>query len=499
MKLNLLFLILTLSSGTLVAQSPSKILAQAEKAMGGVKAFQSAGTWQRKGTVRRIADGASGNILMQTTRPNLYNLSFDVGGFEIESGYNGKSGWTRDSRSGLRTLTGDASIAAQTEASFRNSLWLNAKKEKSSISFGGISDVAGRPANIVTISGTKGSVIKLFFDTATKLLAREEISRGGTARSFSYSDYRSVGGVLQPYGVKFEIDGTIYEALFDEIRQNVRLARAEFDFPKIAGESLPDIPSLLTELQANEEKVENILETYSYLQRSASRELGKDGVLRDKESATYQLSFYKGYRIKRLIEKDGKPLSPRDQEEADKDAGKQVEEIEKRIEKQEASSGPPSGEERRISIAEVLKASTLTNPRRERFRGRDVIVFDFEPNADFDYKNAKSMLKFFGKTAGAMWIDEKDKQVARLEAFLFDSYKVGGGVVAKIKKGASFTLEQERVNDEIWLPSTADINLSVRVLLVKGINLNQVIRSYDYRKFSTEVKDAKVDALKQPQ
>ena len=33
-------------------------------------------------------------------------------------------------------------------------------------------------------------------------------------------------------------------------------------------------------------------------------------------------------------------------------------------------------------------------------------------------KNAKSMLKFFVKTAGVMWIDEKDKQVARLEAVL---------------------------------------------------------------------------------
>jgi len=132
------------------------------------------------------------------------------------------------------------------------------------------------------------------------------------------------------------------------------------------------------------------------------------------------------------------------------------------------------------------------NPRRERFRGRDVIVFDFEPDPNFDYKNAKSMLKFFGKTAGVMWIDEKDKQVARLEAYLADSFKVGGGVLAKLNKGASFTLEQERVNDEIWLPSVADINLSVRILLVKGISLNQQIRSYDYRKFETEVRDAKV-------
>ena len=92
-----------------------------------------------------------------------------------------------------------------------------------------------------------------------------------------------------------------------------------------------------------------------------------------------------------------------------------------------------------------------------------------------------------------MWIDAQDKQVARIEAVLFDNYKVGGGVLAKLAKGASFTLEQERVNDEVWLPTTADINLSVRVLLVKGIDVNQIIKSYNYRKFSTEVKDSKVD------
>ena len=55
-----------------------------------------------------------------------------------------------------------------------------------------------------------------------------------------------------------------------------------------------------------------------------------------------------------------------------------------------------------------------------------------------------------------------------------------------------FNIGAQPVNDEIWLPSVADINLSVRVLLVSGVNVNQKIESYDYRKFSTEVKDAKV-------
>ena len=292
----------------------------------------------------------------------------------------------------------------------------------------------------------------------------------------------------------------MYDAVFDDIRANERIARTEFDFPNISSEPLPDIPTLLKELQANEDKVENMLDTYSYIQKHIRREIGKDGTLRETGSETFQLSFYKGYRMSRMIEKNGKPLSPSDQADQDRDAAKRAEEIEKKIAKREANPEAESETERgrRVSVAEVLRASKLLNPRRERFRGRDVIVFDFEPNPSFDFKNAKSMLKFFGKVAGAMWIDEKDKQVARLEAFLFDSYKIGGGMVAKLKKGASFTLEQERVNDEIWLPSTADINMSVRVFLVKGIDLNAVIRSYDYRKFTTEVKDAKVNPTEQP-
>ncbi len=492
--MQIVFLILVFAF-TCVAQSPAKILKNAERAMGGAKAIRSVNSWQRSGTITRSADGTAGKILIQSSRPNLYNLSFDVGGFEIESGYNGKSGWTRDSRAGMRTLTGDASVDFQAEAAFRGSLWLDAKKEKARIVAGGKAEVAGKPANVVIINTAKGANIKLFFDAVSNLLLVEEFSAGDTVRRFEYSDYRQVNGINQSHRIKIHIDGASYEAVIDEIKSNLQIAQSEYDFPKLSGEPLPDIPTLLKELQANEDKVENLLDTYSYVQRSTRRELGKDGVLRDKESETFQLSFYKGNRIRRLIEKNGKPLSTDDQNKEDKNAAERVEQMEKEMAKKEAANGPPSEESRRISVAEVLRASTLSNPRRERFRGRDVIVFDFEPNAAFDYKNAKSMLKFFGKTAGAMWIDERDKQVARLEAVLSDSYNIGGGVVAKLKKGASFTLEQERVNDEIWLPSVADINLSVRVFLVKGIELNQIIRSYDYRKFSTEVKDAKVNPI----
>ena len=486
-----------------LAQSPQKILSQAEKALGGKRALQSSRSWQRKGSITRLKDGATGAFLMQAAEPNFYNEVFDLNGFEIETGYNGKSGWQRDSRDGLQTLTGIKSRDFQAEAFYRNDLWLDYKKEKAKIVFGGQKTFDGKTANLISLTTAKGVLIKLYFDAKTNLLIREEIPAGNETKTFDYGDYRMVDKVKEPFLINLKSGEDFYEIKLEQIIHNPNLAQADFDFPKTSGEPPADIPALLKEIQANEDKVDNILENYSYTQKIIKRELGKDGILRETESETFQLSFYKGNRIRRLIEKNGKSLSEKEQKDEDREVEKRVAEIEKRIARREAkaveqsSTGAPDEQSRRVSIAEVLRASRLINPRRERFRGRDVIVFDFEPNPDFDYKNAQSFLKFFGKVGGVMWIDEKDKQVARIDAVLFDSYKVGGGLLANLKKGASFTLEQERVNDEIWLPTTADINMAIKVFLVKGFNINQVIKSSNYRKFETEVKDAKVDEIKE--
>ncbi|CAA9418352.1 MAG: hypothetical protein AVDCRST_MAG74-3073 [uncultured Pyrinomonadaceae bacterium] len=497
-------LVLLMTAATMnAAQSPDKILKQATRALGGEKVLQSVKSWRKTGTITRLKDGASGNFKEQAAQPNLYNAAFDLNGFETETGFNGKSGWTRNSRDGLRTLTGEASRDFGAEAVYRNARWFNYKKNKSKVVAGGKSVVNGKSATLFVLTTPKGVSVKIYFDAASGLPIREEIPAGDSTSVSDFSNFRQVNGVQEPFLITKRIGEEVYEIKLDQIAYNVSISKEDFDFPKVSGEPLPDIPSLLKELQANEDRIEAILEDYSFTQKSTSRELGKDGVLHEKESETFQLSFYKGNRIRRLIEKNGKSLSEKEQADEDKNVQKRVAEIEKEIAKKEAraavaqtKTGTPDEDNRRISIAEVLRASRLVNPRRERFRGRDVVVFDFEPNPDFDFKNAKSFLKFFGKTAGVMWIDEKDKQVARLEAVLFDNFKIGGGFLANLKKGASFALEQERVGDEIWLPSVADVNLSVKVLLVKGINVNQIVKSYDYRKFKTEIKDSKVDEIK---
>lgn len=487
-----------------LAQSPKKILSNATKALGKKKAIKAVTSWKKSGLITQVSDGTQGELIMQGSKPDLFNSKFNFRGFENETGFNGKSGWIRNSRDGLKTLTGDESEDFKAEVLLRNWRWIDYKKRKDKISGGGQTNVNNRPANVVFLINPKGVRIKLYFDAATNLLLREDIPFGDKIKTYDYSDYRPVNGVKEAFKISTSVGDEKFEITLDQVIYNKPIDSAAFNFPKRAGEPLPDISKLLKELQANSDRIEELLENYSYSQKVTKRELNENGIIEVTESETNQLSFYKGYRISRLVAKDGKPLTPDQQNKEDKEVEKRVEKIEKKIAKEEertvsqSSNGSPDEDGRRISVAEVLRASKLLNPRRETLGGREVIVFDFEPNPDFDFKNAKSFLKFFGKTVGVMWIDENDQQVVRLEAVLADSYKIGGGLLAKLRKGASFVLENDRVNDEIWLPSRADINLSVRVLLFGGVKVNQIVESFDYRKFKTEVEDSKVNDLKQP-
>ncbi len=498
----LFLLVVALASATgASAQSADKVLKQAVKAMTngkGEKALREIKSWQVKGAITNTKDGATGNYSAAATAPNFYADSFDLRGLEVSAGYNGKSAWTRDSRDGLRTLTGAASRDFQTEARHRNGRWLDYKKDKSKLNFGGQTQINGQTANTVVLTTPKNVKIKMHFDATSGLLVREELPVGEITRVFDYSDFRPVGKVMEPHSITVAAGEDRYEIKLDQIVHNPQLDRALFDFPKISNEPLPDIAALLKEVGKNEDEVDRLLEKYTYTETITSREIDSNGQMKTKETEVFELTFYKGNRIRRRVAWNGQPLSAKDEAEEQKRVEKRIREIEKheaekakKAEKESDFDHDDTGDRgRRTSIADLLRASKLASPRRERFRGHDVIVFDFEPLPG--YKPQKNYEKLFGKMAGALWIDPVDKQVARVEARLVEAYKIGGGMLASLKEGANFVLEQERVNQEIWLPTRAEINVVARVLLVKGFNINETVTYGDYKRFNVESEKEKL-------
>jgi len=200
-------------------------------------------------------------------------------------------------------------------------------------------------------------------------------------------------------------------------------------------------------------------------------------------------------------------LSDEEQKKENEKTQKRIEEIQKEDKKKESKEekdkekGKEAKDKDDPGIEMFLHVCQFVNPRRERFRGLDVLVFDFEPNPEYKAKNLEE--RVVQSLAGVIWVDEKAHDVARLEAYFVGDVKIAGGMLVNLQKGSSFVMEQAYLNNEVWLPTYEEVHAGVRVLLVKGFKMNEVTRYVDYKRFNVETvstvnkpKDATTEAVK---
>src|SRR5215468_564572 len=216
-------------------------------------------------------------------------------------------------------------------------------------------------------------------------------------------------------------------------------ARAQSADRIVKNEPLPDLDALLARLRENQQALEQLREKFAYTETITQYQLDNQGAVKEKSSETREMTIYRGHRIWRTIAKNGRPLSTKDQAKEDR----RVEKARRDLDSGRGVMSPDN--QRRVKLSELLRVSRFTNARRERFRQRDVIVLDFEPNPNF--KPAHFYDRFINSLAGAIRVDERDLQITRAEFQLVEAFKVGGGALAAIKSGSRFVSEQDRISD----------------------------------------------------
>lgn len=244
---------------------------------------------------------------------------------------------------------------------------------------------------------------------------------------------------------------------------------------------LPDINQLFNDLQENQKQIESLMEQYGCTEDEELHELDKNGRVKKSIVNEYDDFYLGGRLVRRKVKKDGKPLDPEEQKKEDGRVEKRIREYEKR--KSEEGQDTAKKKER-IDVSTFLRMSNFTHPRWEEYRNHNVIVFDFAPNPS--YKPRSKLEDLLHKLVGTLWVDDDARQVVRLEAHLSDAYKLGGGLLASIHKGASLVMEQAKMNDEVWLPSYVEMHFSARLLLVASTLGDYTSRFSDYKKFRVE-------------
>src|SRR6266436_2910873 len=467
-------------------QEQGKIVDQYVKAAGGGKALGRSQTMTIEGTFTGD-DGKSGTYTRDTKLPNRYYSELLVGEKNLIEAYNGKSAWHQSAAGELGTLVGAEGMQLEAAAQYYNSRLLNLKKNKITLALVGHAQVRGKDALELEVATATGVKRQVFFDAQTHLIAKEAATVGGVEEEILYDDYRTVEGVKLPHKIGLHRGSDKYNIEVSRAAINGTVGERVFDFPIKSQVKLPDLKALFKEIDDNQKTIDKLKENYAGSQSEEETEFEGDGKVKKHEVSEYTFFYLNGSEITTLVKKDGKPLSDAEQKKENEKTQKRIEEHQKREAKKEAKEekAKEEGKEKDEPGIEIfLRACQFVNPRRERFRGQDVLVFDFEPNPEF--KPNKLAEKVVQKLAGVVWVDEKAHDVARLEAYFTGDMKIAGGLLANLQKGTSFVFEQGFVNDEVWLPTYMEAHVGVRFLLVKGIKASIVTRYWDYKKFNVE-------------
>ncbi len=470
--------------------SPQKILDEYERAAGGAKALEQIQSQALAGSLREEATGKSGSFSRIVKAPNLFYseiilYSEAAGGPDREAeAYNGKSAWGEDSKDGIRTLTGSGAKQAEASAQYWNSRLIDLKKAKLNVQLVGAEAVRGRDAYHLQVIISPGVTRDVFFDTQTHLIVRET----GAGEQFDYDDYRAVNGIQTPYWIELHQGNHDYKISVTRAEINSSIDNSVFDFPRTAGIPLPDMKTLFLDLIRNQQAIEEVRHQYTCHVIAEEEEVDSKGQTKSTKTEESEVFPVKnGRQVRHLLAVNGKPLAGSEKKKEDERFNKEFEDQTK----QEAQlAADPKKQARReeeteAHISDFLRAERFTNPRRERFRGSEVIAFDFAANPDYKPKSMAERLVM--SLAGILWIDEQAHEVVRLEAHFSNAFHVAAGIVASVDKGSNFAFEQAKVNNEVWLPSYDEIHAAARVLFVKG-KANRVERYVDYKKFDAQSK-----------
>jgi hypothetical protein len=281
-----------------------------------------------------------------------------------------------------------------------------------------------------------------------------------------------------------------------------------------------DIPALVKEAYCKGDG--DMLTEYSYVLNSVGRSKNKKGNTKE-ESTTYEVfipTLKSGTHAKGILlvtSRNGVPVPADELEKARKQAGERLEKAEEKNARETpapAETDPSvkgmlplgmythttsnhssftSKGSAALAIHTFLKTCELTLIRREQHDGREMLVFNFAPRPDAQFANNE---KYIAQLTGEMWIDAQERIVTRLTGWpssTANNTNPPNQPPASGERPPAVYVEMMRLPEGIWLPRVVRINGADYQKLFDGITSDSSSTFSNYIRFSTEIKDVKVN------
>ena len=290
--------------------------------------------------------------------------------------------------------------------------------------------------------------------------------------------------------------------------------------PGAGAQAAVDIPALLREVARSERAMTPRRLEYTWTMEVTNRDVNKRGEVTKEEVKVYEAYPVKGEMVTKLVRENGVDVSP---QKADEQLKKAIANLEKAAREEEkrrttAPQTPPTpvdpnviptfGFQHRFgfrsgfsngayafALWRFFRACEFYAPRRESVRGRETIMLDFRPRADF--QPTDDLQKPYAKLSGRVWIDLGDKAVVRLEAW--PATDAARAANSSHPATPAIVYEETRLPDGIWMESLVHINTNVNRAVFNGVDVDVTKEMSDFKRFQTNANDAQVAPPTRPQ
>jgi hypothetical protein len=211
-----------------------QILDKYVEATGGKSAIEKITSRKTTGTFDIPAMGATGTFEGFSKAPNKNALVIDMPGFgQVRQGFDGAAGWDDNPMVGMRDLSGPELVAKKFDSEFYKSIRI--REMYPDLSVKGREKVGEREAYVIEGKPESLPAEKLYFDTETGLLLRQDVQREGPQGVATvetvFEDYKEVDGVKLPHNLKITNPAFMFVIKLSEIKHNISIDDSVFTKP----------------------------------------------------------------------------------------------------------------------------------------------------------------------------------------------------------------------------------------------------------------------------
>ena len=228
------------------------------------------------------------------------------------------------------------------------------------------------------------------------------------------------------------------------------------------------------------------MQDYTWQAQSVERHFDPRGKVESTRREKWETLILDGEPYRRMLEKDGQPLSPGEQRREQSKLDEAARKLSSETPAQKQHRLEENEKQRKREFAFLSEIPDLFDLKLEgesTIDGRPVWIVSGAPRTGAVPKSRDARLLL--RVRGRIWIDKATEQWAKVEAQTTNTIS-WGLFLARLNPGAVLTFEQTELDDSIWLPKRLFVAGRGRIGLLKRLAEDQEIQWNNYRKFSVD-------------